>query len=279
MFIKNTKRATSEMPAQSSSLVSVKDVILNKRNIFPKLQSSTLSPAAGAPGLKRMACLWWFALAVLVTATTIRTVDPQPRPRPPSPARPPPRPPSPARPPPPISLTQLSRVVNEIWENYEARNIGNTDRPMFSLIAIIPFDRNTQRFDVNSVITSDDPATVEQALRRCDVYRGPRLVEAAVLKYPDAKSQCPDQRVPWRYAFTCPNSVSVVHSGVLILFVLSCSVGDMSVRGLQIAAPGFADVQTAGPETAASSSTSAALELPLSDMDQDVGSAVHAPLP
>ncbi|KAK7933217.1 hypothetical protein WMY93_004113 [Mugilogobius chulae] len=61
--------------------------------------------------------------------------------------------------------------------------------------------------------------------------------------------------------------------------LLSCSVGDMSVRGPQTAAPGFADVQTAGPETAASSSTSAALELPLSDMDQDFGSAVHAPLP
>ncbi|KAK7929805.1 hypothetical protein WMY93_006200 [Mugilogobius chulae] len=104
-----------------------------------------------------------------------------------------------------ISLRQLSEVVDKAWLNYEAHNIGEIVYPMFSLAASVPFDLNTKKYSIESVMAVDSPRSVRQALLRCNVYPGTRLVEGVVLKYPDALTQCPDQTVPWDYVKNqCP---------------------------------------------------------------------------
>lgn len=66
---------------------------------------------------------------------------------------------------------------------------------MFSVAVSVPYNKNTHLYDMSGV--PDSSEAVRDAILRCDVYVGKRVVAATVLKWPDVLQQCPAGRVPW----------------------------------------------------------------------------------
>lgn len=66
---------------------------------------------------------------------------------------------------------------------------------MFSVAVSVPYNDDTKLYDMNRV--PDSPQAVRDAILRCDVYVGERVVAATVLRWPDVLQQCPAEQVPW----------------------------------------------------------------------------------
>lgn len=66
---------------------------------------------------------------------------------------------------------------------------------MFSVAVSVPYNKDTHLYDMNGV--PDSSKAVRDAILRCDVYIGKRVVAATVLRWPDVLGQCPAGQVPW----------------------------------------------------------------------------------
>ncbi|XP_026158686.1 uncharacterized protein LOC113127950 [Mastacembelus armatus] len=98
-----------------------------------------------------------------------------------------------------VDQNQLAGIVNNILNRFRpsyTTQDGNVKRPMFSVAVAVPFNSQTQRFDMNLVC--DDGQTVRDSItQNCDVYEGQRVVAATVLRWPDVSDQCPNAGVQW----------------------------------------------------------------------------------
>ncbi|XP_026158866.1 uncharacterized protein LOC113128037 [Mastacembelus armatus] len=95
-----------------------------------------------------------------------------------------------------VNPMQLAKIVNDILDRYRPIQAQNPKRPMFSVAVAVPFNSQTQRFDMTLV--PDDGQTVRNSiLQNCAVYEGQRVVAATVLRWPEVLKQCPNAGVPW----------------------------------------------------------------------------------
>ncbi|XP_026158868.1 uncharacterized protein LOC113128040 [Mastacembelus armatus] len=95
-----------------------------------------------------------------------------------------------------VDQNQLAGIVNDILNRYRPIQAQNPKRPMFSVAVAVPFNSQTQRFDMTLV--PDDGQTVRNSiLQNCAVYEGQRVVAATVLRWPEVVKQCPTALVPW----------------------------------------------------------------------------------
>nr|XP_024658708.1 uncharacterized protein LOC112435048 [Maylandia zebra] len=98
-----------------------------------------------------------------------------------------------------IDPNQLAPIVQDILNRYTPSYIGaNNNRkfPMFSVAVSVPYNEQTNTFDMNGV-TDDDGEKVKKDILDCDVYQGDRVVAATVLRWPNVLTQCPNARVQW----------------------------------------------------------------------------------
>ncbi|XP_023189323.1 uncharacterized protein LOC111608598 [Xiphophorus maculatus] len=99
--------------------------------------------------------------------------------------------------PPAVDETQLKNLVSQVLNlyrpTYEFNNSMKT--PMFSVVARIPFNSETNQYDISQV--TDDANNVKDTIVGCDVYNGTNILAATVLRWPDVVAQCPDGRDQW----------------------------------------------------------------------------------
>ncbi|XP_032419327.1 uncharacterized protein LOC116720282 isoform X4 [Xiphophorus hellerii] len=99
--------------------------------------------------------------------------------------------------PPAVDEAQLKNLVSQVLNlyrpTYEFNNSMKT--PMFSVVARIPFNSETNQYDINQV--TDDANNVKDTIVGCEVYTGTNILAATVLRWPDVVAQCPDGRVQW----------------------------------------------------------------------------------
>ncbi|XP_027875115.1 uncharacterized protein LOC114145655 [Xiphophorus couchianus] len=98
---------------------------------------------------------------------------------------------------PPVNMGRLqyavSQILNRYRPSYEVE--GQRKTPMFSLVARIPFNSETNQYDISQV--TDDANNVKDTIVGCEVYTGTNILAATVLRWPDVVAQCPDGRVQW----------------------------------------------------------------------------------
>lgn len=66
---------------------------------------------------------------------------------------------------------------------------------MFSVAVSIPYNKEQKMYDMSQV--PDTGEDVRNAILKCDVYEGTRVVAATVLRWPNVLDQCPTALVPW----------------------------------------------------------------------------------
>lgn len=77
---------------------------------------------------------------------------------------------------------------------------------MFSLAVSIPYNSDTNTYDISEVTDTGDQ--VKTTILNCDVYTSRTMVAATVLRWPNVLKQCPEGRVKWRNVLNkCPKTV------------------------------------------------------------------------
>uniref|UniRef100_A0AAV2LQT2 Uncharacterized protein n=1 Tax=Knipowitschia caucasica TaxID=637954 RepID=A0AAV2LQT2_KNICA len=98
-----------------------------------------------------------------------------------------------------VRKEDLARFVNELLNVYMPTiPAGHQEPPMFSLAISIP-QNAFGRHNFSEVIAADPPANVRNAMDRCQVYNGTRVVASTLLKYPDFITRCPNEPITWDY--------------------------------------------------------------------------------
>nr|XP_024658414.1 uncharacterized protein LOC101468127 [Maylandia zebra] len=97
-----------------------------------------------------------------------------------------------------IDPNQLAPIVQDILNRYTPSYGANNNRkfPMFSVAVSVPYNEQTNTFDMNGV-TDDDGEKVKKDILDCDVYIGNRVMAATVLRWPNVLDQCPNAYVKW----------------------------------------------------------------------------------
>ncbi|XP_026027993.1 uncharacterized protein LOC113024842 isoform X2 [Astatotilapia calliptera] len=96
-----------------------------------------------------------------------------------------------------IDPNQLAPIVQDILNRYTPSYGANNNRkfPMFSVAVSVPYNEQTNTFDMNGV--PDYGEVVRETILNCDVYQGNRVMAATVLKWPNVLDQCPNAYVQW----------------------------------------------------------------------------------
>ncbi|XP_070839780.1 uncharacterized protein [Chaetodon trifascialis] len=97
-----------------------------------------------------------------------------------------------------VNQNHLAKIVSEILNRYTPSYIGNSGQrryPMFSLAVSIPYNSESQKYDISKVTDNGD--IVRDEILKCNVYTGTRVVAATVLRWPNVVDQCPNGRVTW----------------------------------------------------------------------------------
>lgn len=105
-----------------------------------------------------------------------------------------------------VDKRKLSRLVVQLLNVYKPTYRVNGVPPMFAVAVSIPRNAQKDGYVFEQVTAADPPQNVRNAMDKCQVYTGTRVVAATLLKYPDFMKQCPNEPVTWDYVKNkCPN--------------------------------------------------------------------------
>ncbi|XP_022623368.1 uncharacterized protein LOC111238232 [Seriola dumerili] len=90
-----------------------------------------------------------------------------------------------------VGQNQLATIVQEVLDKYTKPNNDQRELPMFSLAVSIP--KSGDSYDVAA--GPDNGVAVKNAMLKCEVYTGTKVVGATLLRLSDIFTRCKDGRV------------------------------------------------------------------------------------